>query len=187
MDCVGVCGEILGCQLKLWPNGTPNSSQLEPSSQLRWSWLSFVRPLGLSWLELDRAGWNLTKLKFAKFSTVWPPQPTQANSRQVVLFLLCGYVVVFRQFNGFLQAGATWWYRLATCRCKFWFCNLAWVGNTVWPRLNDGTQFQPPQTIPSPFVVLILSQFPTHFGNGLWTSLVWFKDISDEKFPWPAG
>ena len=34
--------------LKPWPNGPSNSSQLEPSSQLRWSWVSFGHPLGLT-------------------------------------------------------------------------------------------------------------------------------------------
>ena len=47
--------------LKPWRNGLPNSSKLEPSSQLRWSWVSFGYPLGLSWLEL---AWIR--------STVWP-------------------------------------------------------------------------------------------------------------------
>ena len=39
----------------------------------------------------------------------------------------------------FLRAGSTWQHSLATCWCKFWFCNLARVGlsgSTVWPGLN---------------------------------------------------
>ena len=30
------------------------SSQLKPTSQLRWSWVSFGHPLGSSWLEFDQ-------------------------------------------------------------------------------------------------------------------------------------
>ena len=36
-----------GWLLKPWPNGPPNSSQFEPSSQLRWTWVSFGHPPGL--------------------------------------------------------------------------------------------------------------------------------------------
>ena len=118
--------------VKPWPNGTLNSSQLEPSSQLRWSWVSFGHPLGLSWLELDRAGWNLIKLKFSPNSSqVFHRLATTVYSSQLspsCFELLCDYAVIFRQVNGFLQAGSTWQYRLATHRCKFWFCNLAQVG-----------------------------------------------------------
>ena len=83
--------------------------------------LGFVSP-PTSRLEL---AWIWSSLNFrptrAKFSTVWPPQPNQSNSSQVVLLLLCDYAVVFRQLNGFLQAGSTWWNRLVTRRCTFWF------------------------------------------------------------------
>ena len=114
---------------KPWPNGPPNSSQLEPSSQLRWSWRSFGHPLGLSWLELDRVGLNLIKLKFSPNSSrVFHRLATSANSRQVVLLLLCDYAAVFRQLHGFLRSDSTWRSRLATRPCKFWFCNLARVG-----------------------------------------------------------
>ena len=106
-------------RLKPWPNGPPNTSQLEPSSQLRWSWVSFGHPLGLSWLELDRVGLNLIKVKFSPNSSqVFHRLATSANSHQVVLLLLCAYAVVFRQLNGFLN-GLTWRYRLSTCQCKF--------------------------------------------------------------------
>ena len=92
---------------KPWPNGPPSSGQLEPSSQLRWSWVSFGCPLGLNVLEL---AWIWSSSNFrptrAKISTVWPPQPTQACSRQVVWLLLRDYAVVFRQLNGFLQAAS---------------------------------------------------------------------------------
>ena len=116
------------------PNDPPNSSQLEPShSQLRWSWLSIRFATSLvsrersatqailppTWLELDGVGLNLIKLKFSpnssQVSTVWPPQSTQANSRQVGLLLLCrDYAVVFRQY---------------------WIvsCKLARLGGIVWP------------------------------------------------------
>ena len=85
--------------------------------------------VGSSWIEL---AWIWSSSNFrptrAEFSTVWPPQPTQANSRQVVLLLLCDYAAVFRQLHGFLWSDSTWRYRLATRPCKFWFCNLARVG-----------------------------------------------------------
>ena len=112
------------------------SSQLKPSSPLRWRWASFGHPLGLSWTEL---AWIWSSSNFrptrAKYSTVWPHQPTQANSRQVVLLLLCTTRSYSDNLNGFLQAGSTWRYRLATRRCKFWFCNLARVGSVVWQGL----------------------------------------------------
>ena len=88
-------------------------AQLEPSLQLRWSWVSFGHPLGLSWLELDRIGLNLFKLKFSPNSSqVFHHLATSANSRQSVLLLLGDCLVVVRQSNGFLQAGSTWRYCL---------------------------------------------------------------------------
>ena len=85
-----------------------------------------------TWLELDGAGLNLIKLKSSPNSRqVFHRSAISANStnsRQVVL-LLCEYAVVFRQLNGFLQAGLTWRYRLATRRCKFWF--VTWFGLAV--------------------------------------------------------
>ena len=119
--------------IKPWPNGTPNSSQFEPSSQLRWSCVSFGHPLGLSWLELDRVGFNLIKLKFSpNLSQVFHCLATLANSSQ----LSPSCFVIVRWLRGcsqtidmaFLRAGQTWRYRLATHWRKFWFCNLAWVG-----------------------------------------------------------
>ena len=97
--------------------------------------------LGIVWVGSSsiELAWIWSNSNFrstqAKFSTVCPPQPTQANSRQVVLLLLCDYAVVFRQLNGFLQAGLTWQYRLATRWCKFWFCDLARVGLSWEHRL----------------------------------------------------
>ena len=86
--------------------------------------------------HLACVGLNLIKLKFSPNSCqVFHRLATLANSRQVVLSLLCDYAVVFRQLNGFLQAGSTWWYRLATRRCKFWFWNLARVGSSWEDRL----------------------------------------------------
>ena len=49
---------------RLWPNGSPNSSHLEPGFQLGWTCASFGHPPGSSWPELDRVGLNLIKLKF---------------------------------------------------------------------------------------------------------------------------
>ena len=109
------------------------SSKLKPSSQLRLSWASFGHPLGLSWIEL---AWIWSSSNFrpptrAKFFTVWPLQPTQANSRQVVLLLLYDYAMVFKQLNGFLE---NW---PADASFDFVTCfELAWVGSTVWLGLN---------------------------------------------------
>ena len=100
-DCVGHVvqdptdteGRLQSC-LKPWPNGTPNSNQLEPSSELRCSWDGIVwPPRGSSRLGLDRVGLNLIKLKFLPnssqvFHRVWPPRPTQANARKVVLLFI---------------------------------------------------------------------------------------------------
>ena len=47
--------KLLGDLIKPWPNGTLKSSQLEPSFQLGWIWVSFGHPLGSSWLEFDQA------------------------------------------------------------------------------------------------------------------------------------
>ena len=109
---------ILGLsELLAWPNGRPSSSQLQPGSQLRWSWVSFGHSLGLSWLELD-----LVSLA------------TSANSKQVVVLLLCDYAVVFPEATEWILA--SWLDSLVSFgRCKFWFCNVAWVGSTVWPGL----------------------------------------------------
>ena len=123
-----------------------NSSQLEPSSQLRWSWVSFGHPLGLSWLELDRVGLNFISSNFrptrAKFFTVWPPQPTLAK-------LFCNCYVTTRSYSNnlmvFLRAGSTWRYRLATADASFdfvtWF-ELAWVGSTIRPGLNGSVLYR---------------------------------------------
>ena len=125
---------LINFTVKPWPNGTPNSSQLEPSSQLWWSWVSFGHPLGLSWLEW---AWIWSSSNFrptrAKVFTVWPPQPTLAK-----FFCYCYVAVRLYSDNWmvFLRAGSTWRYRLATRRCQSWFCNLARVvGSTVWPGL----------------------------------------------------
>ena len=79
------------------------------------------------------AQWAFAKIlqrsNFRPTRPSFPPFGHSANFRQVLLLLFIGdYVVVVRQLNGFLRAGATWRYRLATRRCKFWFCNLARVG-----------------------------------------------------------
>ena len=90
------------------------SSQLKPTRAK----FTALMELGIvwppTWLELSRVGLNLIKLKFSPNSIqVFHRLAISANSRQVVLFLLRDYAVVFRQLNGFLQAGSTWRYRLA--------------------------------------------------------------------------
>ena len=124
---VGFPGEVLA---KRYPQ------LLKPTrAKFATSMISFGHPLGLGWLKLDRVGLNLIKAQiFAQLSPsfqvfhVWPPLPTQANSRQVALLLLCEYAVVFRQLNGFLAS----WLDLAVPfgqpPMQVWFCNLVRVG-----------------------------------------------------------
>ena len=99
------CFKVTGFYcVKPWPNGPPISRQPGPNSQLRWSWVSFGHPLGLSWLELGRVGLNFIELKFSPTSSqAFLRFAISANSRQIVLLLLCDYAVVFRQLNGFLH------------------------------------------------------------------------------------
>ena len=102
--------------------GPPNTSQL--SSQVHnFDGVGYrLAP------HLAPISFKLMKLKFAPNSSqVFHHLATSANSPQVVLLLLCDHAVVLRQLNGFLQAGSTWRYRLATRRCKFWFCNSPWL------------------------------------------------------------
>ena len=121
----------LGSQrVKPGPNGPPNSSQLEPSSQLRWSWVSFGRPLGLSWLEL---AWIWSSSNFrptrAKFSTVWPPQPTCF----VIVRWLRGRIEYFS--CKLARLGGTVWPPADASFDFVTWLELAWVGSTVWPGL----------------------------------------------------
>ena len=115
-------------RVKPWPNGPPNSSQLEPSLQLRWSWVSFGHPLGLSWLELAWIWWSSN----FRPTRVFHRLATSANSSQLSPSFFCYCYVTARSYLDnwmvFLRAGSTWRYRLATRRCKFWLCNLARVG-----------------------------------------------------------
>ena len=66
--------------------------------------------------HLDRVACICSRLRFRStrttFSTVWPPRPTRANSRQVVLLWLGHCTVVVKQLHVFLRAGST--YRLVT-------------------------------------------------------------------------
>ena len=89
-----------------------------------------------TWLEL---AWIWPSSNFcptqAKFSTVWPPQPTQAKSTRSYL----------DHWMVFLQAGSTWRYRLATRRCKLWFnlyLGLSWfeLGVPFGQGLTDHRQ-----------------------------------------------
>ena len=69
-----------------------------------------------TWLEFDQA---------QIFAQLEPSFPPLGHLRQLkpscFVIDICLYAVVFRQLNGFLQAGSTWRYRLATRRCKFDF------------------------------------------------------------------
>ena len=95
-------------RFKPWRNGPPNSSQLEPSFQLSWMELVIVWPP--TWLELARVGsswielaWIWSSSNFrptrAKFSTVWPPQPTLAK-----LFCYC-YVTTRSYSDNWMVCG----------------------------------------------------------------------------------
>ena len=104
------------------------SSQLKPTRAKFTTSMELGIVWTTTWFELARVGSSWLS---ANSNQVFHRLATSANSSQlsqVVLLLLCDYVVVFRQLNGFLRAGSTWWYRLATRQCKFWFCNLARVG-----------------------------------------------------------
>ena len=126
---------------KPWQNGTPNSSQLEPSFQLGWSWVSFGQPLGSRWMELDRVGMNLIKLKFSPNSSqVFHRLATSANSSQVVLLLLGVCAVVVRQLNGFLANWVDLAVSFGHLPMQVLICNLARVGLSWEYRLRKQTQ-----------------------------------------------
>ena len=150
------------------PNDPPNSSQLEPSSQLRWSWVSIRFATSLvsrersatqailpaTWLELDRVGLNLIKLKFSpnssQVSTVWPPQSTLAK-----LVCYC-YAVTTRSYSDNTELFLARWLDLAASFGQPSFVTwleLARVGSTVWPRLWT-TNFRPchTTTVTMPFI-----------------------------------
>ena len=125
--------------VKPWPNGPPNSSQLDPSSTSMelgivwpptWPQLAWVVS---SWLEFDQA--QMFAQLEPSFSPIGHLKPTLAKLFN--LLLLCDCAVLFRQLNGFLRAGSAWRYRLATRRCKFWFCNLARVGYARFTRVKE--------------------------------------------------
>ena len=127
--------------IKPWPKGTPNSIQLEPSSQLRWSWVSFGHPLGLSWLELDRVGSNLIKLTFSPNSSqVFHRLAISTNSCQAVLLLLCDHAVVFRQLNVFFRLGCFVWPPADASFDFVTWLELAWVGLSWEYRLAMALQ-----------------------------------------------
>ena len=88
-----------------------------------------------TWIELAWI-WPSSNFRPTRdmFTTVWPPRSTRANNRQVVLLLLSDSAVAVRQLDGFL---ASWLDSVPfghSCRSKLWFCNLAQVGSTVWPK-----------------------------------------------------
>ena len=89
--------EMRTLSMKPWPNGDPNISQLEPSFQLGWNWVSFGHSVGsLELAGVGRVGLNLIKLRLSPNSSqVFHRLATSANSRQVVSTLLgFGFVVV---------------------------------------------------------------------------------------------
>ena len=73
----------LTISVKPWPNGPPNSSQLDPSSQLRWSLVSFGHPPGSSWIELawiwSSSNFRSTRARFPPFGHLSQLQSTLAN------------------------------------------------------------------------------------------------------------
>ena len=100
--------------VRLWPNGPPNSSQLEPSSQLRWSWVSFGHPLGLSWLELlefDQAQ------IFAQLEPSFPPFRHLSQLKPTLSKLFCYCYVTTRPYSD-------------NCTVS---CDLTRLGGIVWP------------------------------------------------------
>ena len=105
-----------------------NSSQVHSVDGVGYRLATHLAGVGSSWLESSSNSSHVFH--------VWRPQPTQANSRQVVLLLLCDYTVVFRQLNSFLQAGPTgrivWPHAGASFDFVTWL-ELAWVRSTVWP------------------------------------------------------
>ena len=144
-NCVQVLERTVPVTTMLWPNSPPNSSQLEPSSQLG---LAKRMPnsidsawVGSSWIEL---AWIWSSSNFrptrSKFSTVLLPQPTQANSRQVVN---CYCYVTTRSYsNNWMVScklarlsGIVWPPADASFDFVTWL-ELPWVGNTVWPGHN---------------------------------------------------
>ena len=106
-------------RLKPWSNGPPISSQLEPSSQLRRSWVSFGHPLGSSWLKFDQAQ------IFAKLEPSFPPFGQLSQLRPTLTKLFC--------------------YRYVTTRSYWdnWMVSwkLARIGSTVWPPANASFDF----------------------------------------------
>ena len=90
------------------------------------TWLELAR-VGSSWLEFDQ-----TQI-FAQLEPCFPPFGQLSPSCFVIVMWLDSRIQTIERF---LRAGSTWRCRLGTHRCKFWFCNLAWVGSTVWPGLN---------------------------------------------------
>ena len=116
--------------LKSWPNGPPNSCQLEPSLWLWWSWVLFGHPLGLSWLELVWI-WSSSNFRptWVKFSTVGHLSQLSPSCFVIVMWLRC----CIQTIEWFRAS----WLNLAVSfgRCKFSFCNLAWVA--FYPTTNS--------------------------------------------------
>ena len=103
-------------------------SQLEPSSQLRWSWVLFGHPLGLSWLEFDQAQ------IFAQLEPGFPPfRHLKPNLSTPKLFCYCYVTTRWYSDNRMVSRNH---------RCKFWFCNLPRVGSSWEHRLARASRQQ---------------------------------------------
>ena len=83
------------------------SSQLTPTRAKFTTSMELVIVWPPTWFVLARVGLNFIKLKFSpNLSRIFhrlATSATQANYRQVLLFLLCDYAIVFKQLNGFLE------------------------------------------------------------------------------------
>ena len=120
--------EMRTLSMKPWPNGDPNISQLEPSFQLGWNWVSFGHPVGSlelagvgsSWLKFDQAQ-IIAQLKpsFPPFGDLSQLSPSRFD---IVRFWFCCCLFVGLGF--------------------FFFCKVfLWAGSTVLPPTGASLDF----------------------------------------------
>ena len=117
--------------------------------------------VGSSWLELYQAQ------IFVQLEPGFPPFGLLSQLSPSCVLLLCDYVVVFRQLNGFLQSGSTWRCRLVTRRCKFRFCNLARVGLSWENRLARAFK-----GIVHTFFNMLSRKWRSLFSCGKWNCMI---------------